>query len=268
MGVSAVRMRTNGVRAALVGSLAGVMATLPASAQAAEATCATTPVVAHRGVLVDGTTENTLRAVQQATARGAEVEIDLRTTADGRVVVMHDRSLVRTTNGRGQVAARTARYVRGLRTDDGQRVLFARGALAFVRDHPDTDVVLDLKALTTASNQALARMVAEFGIADQVAAISFHDELVAGFRAANPGVPTYKIVSDLPAPESAAPHGGVHVPGELVTEEWAASMRDAGVPFNLRVTDDPALWALAVRVGADWVMTDDVPGYQAWCANG
>ncbi len=265
MRVTTVRARTAGVGALLMCSVLGVLTTAPA--RAAEAGCAATWVIAHRGVLTGGTTENTLRAMEQAALRGAEVEIDLRTTADGRVVVMHDKSLVRTTNGRGLVADLSAAYIRSVRADDGQRVLFARAALTFIRDHPGTEVVLDLKALTTQSNRALAGLVAELGVADQVSAISFRDGLIAGFRAANPGVGTYKILPDLPDPESAATYGGVHVPGALVTDEWVASMRDVGVPFNLRVTDDPALWALAVRVGADWVMTDDVDGWHAWCAN-
>jgi len=60
--------------------------------------------VAHRGGIVPGYPENTLAAFRQAVKHGAEVfEVDLRGTKDGEVVIMHDETLDRTTNGTGNV---------------------------------------------------------------------------------------------------------------------------------------------------------------------
>lgn len=62
-----------------------------------------TVVIAHRG---DHTAspENTLAAYQHAIDAGADyVEIDLRTTKDGKLVIMHDAIVDRMTNGHGQV---------------------------------------------------------------------------------------------------------------------------------------------------------------------
>lgn len=71
-------------------------------------------VFAHRG----GTTlapENTLAAVRSAYAFGAEVvEIDLRTTADGVLVALHDSTVDRTTDGTGAVADLALAEVRAL----------------------------------------------------------------------------------------------------------------------------------------------------------
>ena len=54
-------------------------------------------VIAHRGSSM-AAPENTLAAVEQALADGADyVEIDVRLTADGEVVLFHDRSLTRLT---------------------------------------------------------------------------------------------------------------------------------------------------------------------------
>ena len=60
-------------------------------------------VVAHRGdhQLYP---ENTLAAYRQGILNGADyVEIDLRTTSDGELVSMHDNTVNRMTNGKGQV---------------------------------------------------------------------------------------------------------------------------------------------------------------------
>lgn len=59
---------------------------------------------AHRGLSAEHP-ENTLAAFQAAAQAGfPAIECDLRTTADGEVVVLHDAGIERTTNGNGRVA--------------------------------------------------------------------------------------------------------------------------------------------------------------------
>lgn len=61
-------------------------------------------VVAHRG---DKTfaPENTLSAFKQAAWKGADaIEFDVKLTADGQVIVLHDQTVDRTTNGTGNVS--------------------------------------------------------------------------------------------------------------------------------------------------------------------
>lgn len=71
-------------------------------------------VIAHRGA--SGTRpENTLAAFRRALELGADmVELDVQLTRDGEVVVIHDRSLERTTDGVGPLAARTLAELRML----------------------------------------------------------------------------------------------------------------------------------------------------------
>ena len=61
-------------------------------------------VIAHRGA--SGTRpENTLSSVETALEMCAEmIEIDVRTTLDGELVIMHDADVGRTTNGEGLVS--------------------------------------------------------------------------------------------------------------------------------------------------------------------
>ena len=61
-------------------------------------------VVAHRGGVSLGPPENTLPAISRAIEVGADlIEVDIRETADGHLVLMHDRSVDRTTSGKGMV---------------------------------------------------------------------------------------------------------------------------------------------------------------------
>lgn len=63
------------------------------------------PVIAHRGASA-AAPENTLPAFELAAAQGADAfELDVRLTADGAAVVIHDATLDRTTDGAGPVRA-------------------------------------------------------------------------------------------------------------------------------------------------------------------
>lgn len=71
-------------------------------------------ITAHRGA--SGIEpENTMRAFRRAVELGADiVEFDVRATADGELVIMHDRTLDRTTDGHGPVNAAAWSAIGGL----------------------------------------------------------------------------------------------------------------------------------------------------------
>lgn len=76
-------------------------------------------VISHRGEHL-AHPENTLPAFQAAIDAGADFfELDVRTTSDGRLVLMHDRTVDRTTNGKGAVRELTFDQIRAL--DAGAR---------------------------------------------------------------------------------------------------------------------------------------------------
>jgi len=55
-------------------------------------------LIAHRGVVTDTITENSLESLEEAIRRGyTHVEVDLRVTKDGHAVCLHDSNLKRTT---------------------------------------------------------------------------------------------------------------------------------------------------------------------------
>ena len=71
-------------------------------------------IFAHRGDLAHAP-ENTLPSFQQALQKGADgVELDAKLTADGHVIVIHDPTLDRTTDGKGRVAVSTLEVIRKL----------------------------------------------------------------------------------------------------------------------------------------------------------
>lgn len=106
--------------------------------------------IAHRGASRVAP-ENTLPAIRAALELGAEfIELDVRETADGIAVLMHDATVDRTTSGIGQVAELTLAELQQLDAGSwfgaafvGTRVPTLRDALALIRGR--ACVVWDLK---------------------------------------------------------------------------------------------------------------------------
>lgn len=76
-------------------------------------------VVAHRGDWRNAP-ENSLQAIKNCIAMGVDmVEIDVRETKDGQLVLMHDKTIDRTTTGKGKVSELTWKYLQTLQLRDG-----------------------------------------------------------------------------------------------------------------------------------------------------
>src|ERR1044071_10471953 len=95
-------------------------------------------VVAHRGASAEQP-ENTLRAFEAAVDLGADaVEFDVRMSADGHAVVVHDPAVDRTTDGHGLVRDLTLAELKAL------RVRSSRGGEADQQEIPTLDETLAL----------------------------------------------------------------------------------------------------------------------------
>ncbi|WP_176465837.1 glycerophosphodiester phosphodiesterase family protein [Virgibacillus sp. 7505] len=79
-------------------------------------------VIAHRGASAVEP-EHTFSSYDQAMEDRADyIEIDLRRTADGELIAMHDDTVDRTTNGKGLVEELTLKEIKALDTGKGQMV--------------------------------------------------------------------------------------------------------------------------------------------------
>src|SRR5690349_23251679 len=71
-------------------------------------------VISHRGEHLHHP-ENTMPAFEEAVRLGADyIEVDVRTTADGKLVISHDANVDRCTNGAGEIAKMTFADIRKL----------------------------------------------------------------------------------------------------------------------------------------------------------
>src|SRR5213083_845253 len=78
--------------------------------------------IGHRGA-ADHAHENTLVAIQKGIALGVDfVEIDVRRTSNGGLVVLHDETVNRTTNGKGRVDRLSLQEVKKFNAGNGEHI--------------------------------------------------------------------------------------------------------------------------------------------------
>lgn len=125
-------------------------------------------IVAHRGAMSERP-ENTMAAFERAVELGADViELDVRRSADGRLFLMHDATLDRTTNGSGPAAEHTFEEWGALDAGSwfdpnhaGERIPSLREALEWGKGR--TVLLLDLKDTGREYNEAVAAEVTAHG---------------------------------------------------------------------------------------------------------
>lgn len=130
--------------------------------------------IGHRGA-AGHAPENTLAAIQKGIALGVNfVEIDVRRTADGVLVVLHDATVNRTTDGKGRVDRLSLQEVKQLNAGDGEHIPTLEEVLKVAAGK--TGLMLELKTRGTA--RQAAETVHRAGFSNSVIYASFlHDEL-------------------------------------------------------------------------------------------
>jgi glycerophosphoryl diester phosphodiesterase len=161
-------------------------------------------IVAHRG-LAGHAPENTRAAYAATLELGFGLEIDLRVTADDHIVMIHDQSLERTTNGRGMISEKTLKEIRVL--DAGswfhpsfsdQKVLTLEETLALVCERRRVPMLIALDLKTQKPIEAdVCRLVSRYALLDQVIVIGLammSREVRERFRKADARFPTAVLI--------------------------------------------------------------------------
>ncbi|MCY4395403.1 MAG: glycerophosphodiester phosphodiesterase family protein [Rhodospirillaceae bacterium] len=164
-------------------------------------------VIGHRGAALDAP-ENTLAGLREAARQGCRwVEIDVRLTADHRLVLMHDPSVDRTTTATGRV--RELPLARLTAMDAGTRfgAAFAGEPVPSLDDAIDAAHALDLrldielKCEAGDSSAAAAALVAVLGRAwraqDPPLVSSFDHAALVAVRKAAPDLPVAVVTPTL-----------------------------------------------------------------------
>lgn len=235
-------------------------------------------VIAHRGGAALRP-ENTLEAFLHAAKLGADlVEMDVRATADGALVVLHDATVDRTTDGTGRVDSLSLQELRRLdagyrwSNDGGLSFPFrGRGVRVpmleevFIR-LPGARMNVEMKQFGAAFAEALCALIRRSGMSQKVLVASVHHETLSAFRVACPEVATSMSAREARlfllasgAYTLAAP--ALQIPdrrGEMViaTGDVVAAARRRNLKLHVFTVNDEQRMRELIRVGVDGIITD------------
>ena len=212
--------------------------------------------IGHRGA-AGHAPENTIAAIHAGISLGVDfVEMDVQRTRDGRLVVMHDALVDRTTDGTGLVSEMSWDELRLLDAGDGEGVPSVEAALAAADGR--AGVMLEVKMLGIGPE--LYRAVQAAGFSGAVVYASFlHAEILA-IRRIDPLAKTLALIEGVPLSGTAfAREAGATLVGmalDSASGEFVSALHDAGLEVWVYTVNEPRLIERAIALGVDGVISD------------
>ncbi len=231
-------------------------------------------IIAHRGSSAYAP-ENTLAAFKLAIEQGAHgIELDAKLTSDGQVVVIHDQTVDRTTNGTGQVDRMTLAELQSLDAGThfdasfkGERLPSLAQVFASLGKH--TFIMVELKNNSTprdALPEHVAALVQEFALETSVLLSSFNPIALCRVSRLLPEVPLGLLTfGGKKGAWNRSWIGGL-IPHQVLHPAWRDANRSLinknhqrGYQVIPYVVNDKAVMQDLFSAGVDGIITDNPP---------
>ncbi len=225
-------------------------------------------VVAHRGAS-RAAPENTLAAFREALDRGADaVELDVQRTSDGHLIIVHDATLERTTDGRGPVARHSLAALKKL---DAGRWFNERFAGERLPTLEEAAAAIDKRAglfveikqgpvFDDKIEAAIARVIEERGLVEWCEVSSFDHSSVRRMKTLLPAVPggiLYDaMLIDPFGAARLAQADALHPGWPMVTPDLVTEAHRRGLAVAVWTVNDEDVIAELARLGVDAIVTD------------
>lgn len=202
----------------------------------------TPEIIGHRGI-PSQSQENSLEGAKRAFEVGATmVECDIYLMVDKNIVIMHDSTLDRTTNGSGKTAEQTAQSITKYQIDSKTGVAPEPIPLLkdFFEEFKGTDkvIVVELKSNDTNMGAPLSKLIKDYNMEKQVVIIAFSKDMIASIRKADPGISVNFLTSGITANES-------------MSLEVAKTVLDNVIPINTAYSPSKSAGTLGTNLFRD-----------------
>ena len=240
-------------------------------------------VIAHQGG-DDLWPGDTMFAMQHAAALGVDVlEMDLHITQDGVLVISHDETVDRTTNGSGEIETMTLAEIKQFDAgydwsrDDGTTYPYRGQDITIptleeiFQTFPDYRMTIEIKTTEQSMAQPFCDLIRQYDMQDQIVVASFHDERMAEFREVCPEVATSSarqettvfvlltkaFLGRLYSPKFLS----LQVPEEssgitVMTPSFVRAAHERGLYVEPWTINDPAQMRQYIEWGVDGLITD------------
>jgi len=213
-------------------------------------------VTGHRGA-AGLEPENTLRSIRKAIDLGVDrVEIDVRVTRDGRLVVIHDETVDRTTNGHGYVNELTLDEIRKLNAGKGEKVPTLEEVLEITRGKVELQIELKVPEATSSTLRLIEKENAE----GEVIITSFIHDLLRRVHDFNPELRTgalfFNVEGDICRKALNVYSKAIHVYYRNVDAELVRHAHEMGLEIEVWNPDEPKEMRRMIKLGVDSIGTN------------
>jgi len=234
--------------------------------------------------------EHTLLAYEEALASGTDVlELDIHETSDGVIVIMHDDTIDRTTDGTGAIKAMTFAELRtydagyNFTTDGGTTYPYRDMGLVVptleevFEEFPDAPYVIEIKQGEPSIVDDFVAMAREYDKVEQMNGAAFDDDILAELREAAPEMGTsfgeqevliFFVQSSKeggPDPDYVPPAEFLQVPPvrggvEVLHDQFVPVAHALGLKVHVwTINEEEEMRTLIEDLGVDGIMTDYPP---------
>ncbi len=240
-------------------------------------------VIAHQGG-EELRPSNTMASFSHAMELGVDVlEMDVHSTADGELVLIHDDTVDRTTDGTGRVHDLTLAEIQQLdaghywTADEGQTYPYRGQGIQIatleevLTAFPGTRLNIEIKQLEPSIAGQLCDTLRRFDMTDRALVASFHPESINEFRTACPDTPTSMVESEIRmfyvlhrlglASLYSPPAEAIQVPEEdggiyILSERFIGDAQGIGLNVHAWTIDETEDMARLLERGLDGIITD------------
>ncbi|GAB2535947.1 glycerophosphodiester phosphodiesterase [Gracilibacillus alcaliphilus] len=232
--------------------------------------------IAHRGASGHAP-EHTMIAYQYASQMGADaIELDLQLSADGQLVVIHDKDLSRTTSGEGLVQEKRVEELKTLDAGSwfnllypdkmdqrfrGETIPLLEEVLTYLPS--DTLYYLELKGDSEDIIDRLIPLIQQYKLVEQgrVVIQSFHPHVLEDIHRKQPHLPLVQLINQKQLSEAdfaAIRHYavGVSVAYQSLTPALIAHIKDEGLSVHAYTVNQAEEMAQLMEWGIDGIFTD------------
>jgi len=240
-------------------------------------------VIAHQGG-EELRPSNTMPAFEHAVELGVDMlEMDIHQTKDGVLILMHDDTVDRTTDGSGSIKEMMLAEIKALDaghywTDDEGATYPYRGQGIMVptleeifQAYPDMPMNIEIKQNSPSIVEPFCDLIHEYDMAGKVLIPTFHPDTMNEFREKCPGVATSMTEPEIrlfyglnmvglssfytppgqafQVPESS---GGL----QIITPRFVENAQNRNIAVHVWTVDDPADMERLIEAGVDGIITD------------
>ena len=222
--------------------------------------------IAHRGGAILAP-ENTLAAYKNAVSLKADYfELDVQISSDDSLMIMHDNTVDRTTNGTGSVSAMTYAQLRALDAGSkfspiftGEKIPTFSEALETAKNSANNiGVVAEIKTTNSTAVQKTVAMIQKYGMQSRVILSSFNINQITAAKTLDPTIRVQLFAAATNAIiDQVKGINGEWIGSNVGTQSLVDYSHSKGILFNIWTINSASLMTSYINLGVDGMTTDD-----------